>query len=524
MEGEEAGPNYGAVNGVPPALGSRRSGSSTTLPLGRAASRQDPHDPLVEQLEAGPTTSDRPSVFSGVQSGTRQRARSAGQQPTGSAVDLTGSGANVRREEPQQQANPSTSVPTIPSTVAQPMEQRTQQQPAAAAPAARDRLPPPLQHAVQQLSQQRTAVIQAVQTRAQRALHGPRVEEGVSARAEGSVFASAESLAGSPQAVQHPEEDRGAGSWSVARISQILHRRLVAPMLEHVGGGDRLPPSPVWQSPSSATVQEPLMSPETRQAMASWTARPTALTTPPALTTQQRDDSSDKSMSQEVIMEEVRRQVQMAMQGRDSELQALKSQNSELKKALDTSAQLLNDVMQQGGSMPRRDFQEARQGPPGTEPGGVPAGEDLGYQAHARGPPGLEGLPRLPGGNPRAQGRREPSVERTAYGAPGQTTSAGSNLGTYGAGTCNPPLPGLSSQGLLHGAGEVGEDAEMSPLDVLVQGMKQLQQVYMDKKISRHGGLERERRAPTAPGLVGGHRCGIQRLDVRGRADHRFVV
>ena len=41
------------------------------------------------------------------------------------------------------------------------------------------RLPPPLQHAVRQLSQQRLAVIEAVQSRAQRALYAGRTVETV---------------------------------------------------------------------------------------------------------------------------------------------------------------------------------------------------------------------------------------------------------------------------------------------------------------------------------------------------------
>ena len=74
----------------------------------------------------------------------------------------------------QHQPATATEAPTPSSSVAQSMEQRTLQQPAAAT-ATRDRLSFLLQHAVQQLSQQRTAVMQAVQSRAQRALPGPEL-------------------------------------------------------------------------------------------------------------------------------------------------------------------------------------------------------------------------------------------------------------------------------------------------------------------------------------------------------------
>ncbi|OLP93247.1 hypothetical protein AK812_SmicGene24892 [Symbiodinium microadriaticum] len=165
---------------------------------------------------------------------------------------------------------------------------------------------------------------------------------------EGNIFASTESLAGSPQVVQDAEHEseRGASAWSVTRISEVLHRRIVAPMMGQ-GAADP-PPTPSWQSPvnQSAPVEPPLMSPESRRAMAAWTARPSILTTPVVPDKPQNDDSSAASVNHDLVMEEVRKQVQLAMQGRDSELHALKTQNEELRRALDTSAQLLNDMVQ----------------------------------------------------------------------------------------------------------------------------------------------------------------------------------
>ena len=35
MEGEASGPNYGAMNGVAPSSGTRRTGASSAMPLGR---------------------------------------------------------------------------------------------------------------------------------------------------------------------------------------------------------------------------------------------------------------------------------------------------------------------------------------------------------------------------------------------------------------------------------------------------------------------------------------------------------
>ena len=110
------------------------------------------------------------------------------------------------------------------------------------------------------------------------------------------------------------------GAWSVTRFSEVFHRRIVAPMMgqtvattsaageEHVATT-----TSTWQSPTTTTpAQTPLMSPEVRQAMASWTSQPSLLARPAAPVQGHRDDSSSASLSQEQILEEVRRQVQCA--------------------------------------------------------------------------------------------------------------------------------------------------------------------------------------------------------------------
>ena len=320
LEGETSGPNYGAVNGAQPERTSQRRGASTVLPLGR------------QTQMLGPDTGDSsgqavPTVPAGGPVTVSDRAgASVLRLPTGSAervavleTERTGPGATEQRQhahthvhtaEPQLQA-PRPPPPHPKSTIGtsqQPL------QPGVSFSPMRERLPPPLQQAVHQLSQQRTAVIQAVQSRAQRALQGARSEHEQAA--EGSVFGTPGSLVGSPMTEQPASEDRSAGAWSVTRISEVLHRRFVAPVLEHVGGSDRAPSSsPAWHTPTHGVRDPPLMEPETRRAMAAWTSQPTALTTPipappPPLP---RDDSSTGSMNQEVVLEEVRRQVQLAM-------------------------------------------------------------------------------------------------------------------------------------------------------------------------------------------------------------------
>ncbi|OLP91876.1 Copia protein [Symbiodinium microadriaticum] len=215
-----------------------------------------------------------------------------------------------------------------------------------------------------------------------------------------------------------------------------------------------------------------------------------------------RDDSSNRSMDQEVIMEEVKRQVQLAMQGRDSELSSLKMENNELSKALDASAQLLNDVVQMGGDGQGRSSQEPEQEFSRRELEGNPAGGAADRKEPTGAPPGLQRVLRLPGGNPRGEGRGEPSFTEFPRGPTGRGDSAGGKPGLRMEDTTRPEHLGPSSGDPLQRATEFGGD-ELSLLDVLVQGMKQLQQVYMDKKNPESETVKGSTELPQLPDLSG---------------------
>ena len=513
MEGEASGPNYGAMNGVAPASGTRRTGASSAMPLGRivagSGSQGQPSGAQQTAQEVrfdvtdGPTTSTLGARTRLVEQNVQ--AEDVGQgRPTGPVVDFTASGATLCDEsttqqprQEQQQVTSTTSATPI-ATVAPPPPPPPQplRDPETIPMTPRERFRPPLQQAVQQLSQQRAAVVQAVQTRAQRALHSVRGED---------LFSSAESLVGSPPAALSQEDGpREASSWSVTRISEVLHRRLVAPVLGHVGGADRvMASSPPWQSPvNDNTGTQSLMSPETRQAMASWTAQPTPLTLPVAERAP-RDDSSAGSVNREAVMEEVKRQVQLAMQSRDMEVRTLKDQNDELRRALDASAQLLNDVMQTGGGAQASSSQGAMHGPSGFEPGGNPAGADGGGRRQPSAPPGLEEVPHQPGRNPSVQGRGEPFVLGNDRRATGQDVSIEGKPRLRDHQTGGPYSSGSLDEGHLQGTPAIG-GVEPSPLDLLVQGMQQLQQVYMDKKSTPEAeNMKGSVDLPSLPDLVG---------------------
>ena len=104
------------------------------------------------------------------------------------------------------------------------------------------------------------------------------------------------------------------------RVSEVLQRRVVSPVMEQVqaAGVPRLgtpeaSPTSVWHSqPTTPTeAAPPLMSPDLRQAMTSWTTRPSLLTPKPRRAV--GEESSSGSINQEAVAEEVKRQVRLAL-------------------------------------------------------------------------------------------------------------------------------------------------------------------------------------------------------------------
>ena len=521
LEGEDSGPSYGAVNGVPSPTPPRATEEMRTDRVDAPSSSGVPpkQSASVSVVPIAPPTGqgacDAPSSSGGVvpknahhtQVQRAQQTPAAASQTPAAASQAPVSASQAPVAAPQAPAaalqvplRPRLPPTTLQTSFTQPLQQSTPT-------GVGDRLPQPLQHAVQQLSQQRSAVIQAVQSRAQRALHGRRSDEAVY---DGNLFSSAESLVGSPapQVNQNgaSEGESAGGMWSVTRISEVLHRRIVAPMMGQ-GAQTAAPPSmsPTWQSPVAASSPPgQVLTPEDRRAMAAWTARPSILTTPTAPERPQNDDSSAASLSQELVMEEVRKQVQLAMQGRDSELQALKAQNEELQRALEASAQLLNDVVQSGGGGLGPRPQEVPHGTPGVELGGTPEGEGGGVRQVPRAPPGLEGPLEQPGEFPGGRGLSESVLRGEPGKLPGQAKAVGGiRDGPRGTAELGSLLPG-PSDGSRVPQTDLGFEAEASPLDLLVQGMRQLQQVYMEKRGSPETeAMKGSQELPPLPDLLG---------------------
>ena len=95
--------------------------------------------------------------------------------------------------------------------------------------------------------------------------------------------------------------------------------------------------------------QAALFSPDIQQAMAVHQSR-NSLISPRQR--HQEEEASSSSVNQEMVMEEVKRQVALAMQGRDQEVTALKQRNEQLERAL-MEANTAMRTMRTGGTAGR---------------------------------------------------------------------------------------------------------------------------------------------------------------------------
>ncbi|CAE7553695.1 ATG18, partial [Symbiodinium sp. CCMP2456] len=136
-------------------------------------------------------------------------------------------------------------------------------------------------------------------------------------------------------------------------------------------------PASAWHSQPSrpTTPTAPLMSQEMRQAMTSWTNRPSLLTAAPR---RQAEESSNGSISQEVVMEEVRRQVKAALDERESEMKRLHDENQELRQVVMALAD--RELGVEGGGQSSGALMDGDMGLRGSEPRGNPATLLLDFQ------------------------------------------------------------------------------------------------------------------------------------------------
>ena len=483
LEGESSGPSYGAAE---PEGGSRQS---VVLPNGVTSRRSVVETDAGRMRAEGPFVGPTGSAATGQEGngvsglgGLVQQDHSPAQQPQHSTEQQQ----RQEHTERQQQASASAGIP--PQYPEEPVEVHVQE------PRPTLVRHQPLHDEVQQRAHESVLRRELVQE-----VHVRQAERAFQTEDHGG-------------AIVEPGGNRPA--W-FARVSEVVQRRIVSPVMEQVqsvglaGKSERTPeasPHSVWHSqPATPTTMhpQPLMTQEVRQAMSAWTSRPSLLTPKPR---RPAEESSNASLSQEVIMEEVRKQVKTALDERESEMKRLSDENRELRQAVfELSNRELGSgarrVQEQGTLM------DGGPGLRGAEPRGNPGPEHQGAVESGWHPPGLPAQSSVPGGEPlggeilRAPpGLARPEQREGELGSPaglpaqssvpdgnppGHDDSEGghkSRKGPTGASGHGDGIQPDEHAGPGAGAASGEDNAMVDHLHLLVQGMRQLQQLQMNRK------------------------------------------
>ena len=283
-----------------------------------------------------------------------------------------------------------------------------------------------------------------------------------------------------PNLFEKPERQ---GVWSgLARAGEALRRRMT---------GSTPASTPAYPSPDRQPTQGNLLNPTMARAMYEWTARPSLLTpTAPLRPREPEQASHTSSIPQELIMQEVRQQVSEAMKSKDGELRELRAQNEELRSALRESLDAVKDL-KGGGGQRHGDLPRDRAEEPGREPGEASVGAER--TGDVRGPQGLH--------EPRSDGDLGKSSfpsgdNKESSKVMGEDLSGLRRLidGSHreGAGASRPLEP-------VQETPKVDEEEVQEPLQLLVQGMRQLQQVFLGKSESKDSELKGSVQIPQMP-------------------------
>eukprot|EP00439_Symbiodinium_sp_Y106_P015829 s83_g2.t1 len=145
-----------------------------------------------------------------------------------------------------------------------------------------------------------------------------------------------------PEELPMPEEPRGNQAVWMVRLGEFFQRRVnqaaaaVAPVLERPSRSaltrSFMTPPSSWNATSPRTQQAPLFTPEAERTMQQWPQQAPLLHGQGGTSAGQRDaESSSGSLTQDQVLAEVRRQVQVAMQAHTRELESLKQENEYLR-------------------------------------------------------------------------------------------------------------------------------------------------------------------------------------------------
>ena len=378
LEGEAAGPAYGAAEEG----GNRQSAIPNGVPL------------RLQNPGVMPGTSEDRARQSAVRA--RNYGTTVPADADADARDASGLGEQATTMEHPQQ--PQQSSPPAAATQRQQQAEVTGPSQLAAQPLG----DPSHVHAPSSAPGLTRPVVEAVQQRARESLVHRELVQELHVQHVDQAYGS----------MEHVDDVGERGSTRPAwftRMSEVIQRRVVAPVMEQVqtaGRGRTLQspgasPQSVWHSQPSqpTTPTAPLMPQEVRQAMSSWTARPSLLTPRPR---RQAEESSNGSISQEVVMEEVRKQAKAALDERESEMKRLHEENQELRQVITALSQ--RELQGDDGSGGRPTLMDGSLGPRGAEPRGNPGLEHRDAAAAGRIPPGLSAQSPVPGGEPPGRG------------------------------------------------------------------------------------------------------------------------
>ena len=248
-------------------------------------------------------------------------------------------------------------------------------------------------------------------------------------------------------------------------FGEMFQRRAVAPVMN---AGKSFTGSTSGQGVAGSSTG-PLFSSEVQRAMEAHRTRPSLISPQHR---RQEEEASSSSVNQEMIMDEVKRQVAMAMQGRDQEVVSLRQKNKDLEQALVEANKAMRDLrvgeMQSNPTVRPEEILE------------IPARNPLGVGGGVGGRLGDPALSQLhasvPGGNLPGAGRGELHPSLGLAEPPGLGQAGRGETGHGGGGATTSATGTSGSTAAVQGHG-----SETEPLQLLVQGMRQLQQVYMGK-------------------------------------------
>ena len=193
-------------------------------------------------------------------------------------------------------------------------------------------------------------------------------------------------------------------------------------------------------------------------------------------------------------MQEVRNQVSEAMKSKDGELRELRVQNEELRNALRESLDVVKDLKNEGNFRPRDPLRD-QAGEPGREPGEASAGDGQGVG---------QGLRELR--KPESVGDPGKGAHQSGNASSKEVEGDLSGLRRLIDGRGGEEAKALRSPEPVQEAPKVENEEVTEPLHLLVQGMRQLQQVFLGKSEGKDselkGSVQNPNDARSGPGCI----------------------